>query len=115
MKILVRLIVSAVVIFGVAYFSEGALLQVDGAVAALYGAVALAVVNMVVKPIVKLFALPVTILSLGLFALVINALMLYLVAAVVPGFEVTGFVQAVVASLIISIVTAIGYKITDRD
>ncbi|MDA3937072.1 MAG: phage holin family protein [Actinomycetota bacterium] len=115
MKILVRLLVSTAVIFGVAYFSDGSLLQVDGVAAALYGAVALAIVNTIVRPVVKLFAFPVTIMSLGLFALVINALMLYLVAAVVPGFEVTGFLQAVAASLIISIATAIGYKVTDRD
>lgn len=108
MKFLLRMLVSAGVIFGVAYLSSGSLLQVDsfwpGAVVA---AVVLALVNALVKPIVHLISLPVTILSLGLFALVINAFMLTLVAAVVPGVSTVGFLQTLLAAIMISVVTSV--------
>ena len=92
MKFLLRMLVSAAAIFGVAYLSDGWLLQVDSFwPAAVIAALVLALVNAIVKPIVHLLSLPVTILTLGLFSLVISALMLYLVAAVVDGVHTTGF------------------------
>lgn len=108
MKFLIRMAASAAAIFGVAYLSGGKLLEVESFwPAAVIAAVVLALVNAIVKPIVKLLALPVTILTLGLFALVINAGMLYLVAAVVDGVNTVGFLQTVVASVIISIVSSV--------
>ncbi len=115
MKLIVRLLISAVVIFGVAYLSAGSLLVVDGFVAALWAALVLGLVNAIIKPIVKLFALPVTILTLGLFSLVINAGMLYLVGWVVPGLEMVGFWQTLLAALIISVVSSVLIKIADKD
>lgn len=116
MKFILRMLVSAATLFGVAYLSGGALLQVDAFwPAAVIAAVVLAVVNAVVKPVVSVLAIPVTILTLGLFALVINALMLYLVAWVVPGIHTVGFLQTVLASIIISIVTAIAGKMLEGD
>ena len=115
MKIVVRLLISAAVIFGVAYFSDGTLLAVDGWEAAGWAALALGVVNLVVKPIVKLFALPITIMTLGLFSLLINALMLYLVAWVVDGLGTVGFLETILAALIISVITTVVTKIVERD
>jgi len=115
MKLVVRLLISAAVIFGVAYLSDGSLLVVDGWVAAAWAALVLGVVNSVIKPVVKLFSLPITILTLGLFSLVINALMLYLVAWVVPGVDTTGFLMTVLAALVISVVTTVAFKIVERD
>ncbi len=114
MKFILRMLVSAAALFGVAYLTGGALLQVDTFwPAAVIAAVVLAVVNALIKPVVHFLAFPVTVLSLGLFSLVISALMLYIVAAVVPGIETTGFLQTVVASIIISIVSAVGGKLVD--
>ncbi|MHB1341960.1 MAG: phage holin family protein [Coriobacteriia bacterium] len=116
MKFVLRMLVSAATLFGVAYLSGGSLLQVDSFwPAAVIAAVVLAVVNAVVKPIVSVLAIPVTILTLGLFALVINALMLYLVAWVVPGVHTVGFVQTVGASIIISIAAAVAGKLLEGD
>jgi len=115
MKLVVRLLISAAVIFGVAYLSDGSLLVVDGWVAAALAAVVLGVVNAIIRPVVKLFSLPITILTLGLFSLVINAFMLYLAAWVVPGVDTTGFLMTVLAALIISVVTTVAFKIVDRD
>ena len=59
-------------------------------------------VNAVVRPVLPLLALPITILTLGLFLLVINAVLLGLVAALLPGFSLAGFVPAVLAALVVS-------------
>lgn len=116
MKFILRMLVSAAALFGVAYLSNGALLQVDAFwPAAVIAAVVLAVVNALIKPVVQFFAFPVTVLSLGLFSLVISALMLYIVAALVPGVQTTGFLQTVAASIIISIVSAVGGNLVDPE
>ncbi len=54
-------------------------------------AVALGLVNMIVRPVVKLITLPINLLTLGIFSWVINVLMLYLVTRLIPGFEISGF------------------------
>lgn len=107
MKFIIRLLISALVIFGVAYLSGGWLLAVESFAAALWAALVLAVVNAVVRPVVGLLSLPITIITFGLFALVLNALMIYLVAWIVPGVETTGFFPTLIAALIISISTAV--------
>ncbi len=116
MKFILRLAVSAAAIFGVAYLSGGSLLSVDAFwPTAVIAAVVLGIVNAIVKPIVKLLALPVTLLTLGLFSLVINAAMLYIVEWLVPGFETVSFLPTVLAALIIAVVTSIASGLLDRD
>ncbi|MDA8094166.1 MAG: phage holin family protein [Betaproteobacteria bacterium] len=66
-------------------------------------ALLLSLVNMVIRPLAILLTLPLTILTFGLFLLVINALMLLLVARIVPGFHVENFVTALIASLVIAV------------
>ncbi|MGP4114986.1 phage holin family protein [Streptomyces sp. 4N509B] len=88
----------------------------DRVVTLLVVALIFGLVNLIVKPIVKLFALPLLILSLGLFALVINALMLMLTAAIAgDSFEVDGFGAALLGGLIISIVSWAVTMVLDRD
>lgn len=117
MKFLLRMAVSAAAIFGVAYLSNGWLLEVDSFwPAAVIAAVVLGLVNAIVKPIVSLLSLPITLLTLGLFSLVINAGMLYLVAAVVDGVHTTGFLQTVLASIVISIASSVaGALLSKKD
>jgi len=107
LRFFLRMLIAGAVIFGVSYFSGGALLEVDTFVWALVMALALGLVNAVIKPLISFFALPVTIITLGLFSLLINAAMLALAAAVVPGVRTTGFWATVLAALIISIVTSL--------
>jgi putative membrane protein len=66
-------------------------------------ALLLGVVNAVVRPLILLLTLPITVLTLGLFLLVVNAAMLGLVAAILPGFTLDGFLPAVSASIIVSL------------
>jgi len=121
MRFIIRMFVSAAALIGIAYLSEGTLLAIEGTgfgeqfLPALFAAVLLAVANATIRPVIRFFALPLRILTLGLFGLVINASMFYLVARVVPGFELVGLWQTIVAALIMSIVTAIAAKITDDD
>lgn len=115
MKLILRLLVSSGVIFGVAYYSGGALLQVDGWAAAAWAAVVLGLVNLIIKPIVHVFAFPVTLLTLGLFALVINAFMLYIVAWLVPGVETNGFLATMLAAIVISVLTSVLTRLIEDD
>jgi putative membrane protein len=90
-----------------------ATLLVSGMVITDYGTLLLAAVllglcNAVVKPVLILLTLPITILSLGLFLLVINAGVLALVAWMLPGFTISGFGAALLGSLIVSITSVIG-------
>jgi putative membrane protein len=116
MRFVARMLISAAAVFGVAYLSDGKLLSVESFFpAAVFAALVLAVVNAVIKPVVHFFSLPVTIMSLGLFALVINAGMLYVVAWIVPGVDTTGFLATVAAALIISFANAIGTRVAEGD
>lgn len=71
---------------------------------ALLASLVLGIVNVLVRPLIILLTLPLTILTLGLFLFVINALMLQLAAAIVPGFEVRGFGSALLGSIVISLI-----------
>ena len=77
-------------------------------------AVVLGVINAVVKPVVKLLALPVNLITLGLFSFVINALMIELCAAVVPAFHVGSFMWAMAYSVVLAVVTWLLGIIFDR-
>ncbi len=61
------------------------------------------VITMVIKPVLAILTLPITIITFGLFALVLNALLFWAMAAVVPGFIVSGFVPALIGALVLSI------------
>ncbi|MDO8462772.1 MAG: phage holin family protein [bacterium] len=78
--------------------------SVSGVPAAAVAALILGIVNAFVRPLLLILTLPVTVLSLGLFAFVINALLILLVAAIVPGFAVAGFWWAVLLSIVLTIV-----------
>ncbi len=79
-------------------------IQVDGAWAAIVAALLLGLVNATLRPILLLLTLPLTVITLGLFALVVNGAMLALVASVVKGVHVAGFGSAVLGALVISLV-----------
>ncbi len=78
--------------------------HVTGWVPAIFGAVILAVVNTIVKPVLFVLTLPFTIVTLGLFLLVLNALMLGLTAWIVPGIRIDGWGTTFIAALILSAV-----------
>ncbi len=103
--LLARWILNAAALLLVAYLYEG--VQVDGFFRALVAALVLGLVNAVIRPILVILTLPVTILTLGLFLFVVNALTFWLVAEVVQGFHVAGFWAALVGSVLYSVITLV--------
>jgi len=101
---LFRLLINVVAILIISYLFPG-LISVDGFLSALVAAFLLGIVNVILRPILIFFTLPLTVLTLGLFLLIINGLMLWLVSALVRGFSVNGFWGALIGSLLISIVS----------
>lgn len=80
---------------------------------ALVAVIIMGLVNVLIKPVLFLISLPITILSLGLFIFVINALMFMLVSAFTPGFKVDGFVSALAGSLVFSVISSILHRLTE--
>ena len=102
---LARWIVNAAALLLVAYIYPG--VHVSSFWAALLAALVLGFVNMVIRPLLVILTLPVTVLTLGLFLFVINALLFWFVAEVVQGFTVTGFWAALIGSILYSFITII--------
>ena len=103
MRFVLRLLLNGVAIFLAAYIVPG--LSVTGAGTALIAGLVLALVNAVIRPVLKLLTFPITLLTLGLFIFVVNAVCLALAAWFVPGFSIDGFVAALLGALVISVVS----------
>jgi putative membrane protein len=82
-------------------------ISIQGPATFLLGGALLGLANAVIRPIVVLFTLPLTIVTLGLFLFVVNAAMVALVAAMLPGFRVAGFFSALLCSLVVSVVSGV--------
>lgn len=105
MGILVNWIVSALVIFVAAYLLPG--VHVPSFTTALVIAVVLGILNVFIKPILLLLTLPVTILTLGLFTLVINAFLIIIATYIVPDFSVDNFWWALLYAVVIAVINAV--------
>lgn len=106
---LLRLFISALSLGVASYIVPG--MRIDGIGTMLIAAFVLGIVNAVVRPVLFVLTLPITIVTLGLFLLVINAGMLGLVAWLLPGFTIDGFWPALGGWLIVSIVGWLGSRI----
>jgi putative membrane protein len=104
MRILVKLLVNAFAVMVAAYLLPG--VRVAGYFDALVVAVVLGILNTVVRPTLHFLALPITIVTLGLFSLVINALVVLMGDYLIPGFSVDGFWWALGFSLVLSLVSS---------
>jgi putative membrane protein len=100
---IVQLLISIISVIVSAYIVPGVEVTLIGSIVT---AIVLGVINLFIKPVVKLLALPITIVTLGLFSLVINALFVILVAKIVPGFSVSGFWSALLFSIALSLINA---------
>ncbi len=105
MRLLTLLLINGFAVFIAAYILPG--VSVETFVTALVVAVVLGVINTFIKPLLLLLTLPITIITFGLFALVINGLMVLLASAIVPGFHVENFLWALLFSLVISLVSSL--------
>ena len=98
MKLLAKWLLSAAALLAVAHLYSGVVVQSFSA--ALVAALVIGFFNTVLRPLLILLTLPVTVLTLGLFLFVINALMFYWAAALLDGFQVRGFGAALIGSLL---------------
>jgi putative membrane protein len=105
MRLIVRWFINALALLLVAYVYSG--VQVNGIFAALAAALVLGLVNALIRPVLVVLTLPVTLLTMGLFIFVINALLFWFVAEIVKGFTVTGFMAALIGSLMYSVITLV--------
>lgn len=102
---IINLLLSAAAVAGAAYLLPG--VHVDSLTTALIVAVVLGLLNAVLEPILLLLTLPVNIMTLGLFTFVIISGLVMLTAAVVPGFQVDGFWNALAFALILAVLSAL--------
>ncbi len=113
MNFLLKLILSAIAVVVLSKILPG--VGVDSYVSALIVAVVLAILNAIVKPIMIVLTLPVTIVTLGLFLLIINAAIILLADYFITGFSVNGWLWALIFSVLLSIFQSILYSILKKD
>lgn len=117
MNFLLKLVISAIAVMITAYFLDGVTIgnnqflttsspQINKLITALLVAIVLAFLNSIVKPVLTLLSLPITFFTLGLFLLVINAIIILFADKLVDGFKVDGFWTALWFSLVLSLVSS---------
>lgn len=103
MRLLLTWIINAVALLAVALLMPS--ITISSFVAALVAALVLGLVNTLIRPLLVLLTLPVTLLSLGLFILVINGLLFWFVGSMVPGFVVAGFWSGFLGAIVYSVIS----------
>lgn len=109
MKLLVRILVTSALVLLIANFMTG--VHVNGFTTALIVAVVLGLLNIFIKPILVILTLPVTFVTLGLFLLIINAVIILLCDTIVGGFAVDSFFTALLFSIILSLSQSVLYAV----
>lgn len=105
MRVIIRLLIYTCAVLITAWLLPG--VNVENFATAVMVAIALAILNTFIRPILVFLTIPVTIVTLGLFLLVINALIIMLIGNIVPGFTVDGFWWALLFSVILSIIASL--------
>lgn len=105
MQIIIALVLNALALMATAYVVPG--FHVDNFTTALLAGVVLGVVNTFIKPILGFLTAPLTVVTLGLFAFVVNAVVLFIVSYIVPGFQVDGWMAAILGAVVLSIVATV--------
>ena len=103
MGFLIHWAIVAAALWVAAYLIPGVIVQ--SGTALLVAAIVLGLVNALVRPVLTILTLPITILTLGLFYLVVNGIAFGLAAAIVPGFDVAGFGSAILGALVVSLIS----------
>ncbi|OPX86722.1 MAG: Membrane protein of unknown function [Pelotomaculum sp. PtaB.Bin104] len=108
---LIRWALNVVAIIFTAYIINGFEVTIAGAI---FGSIILGIINAIIRPVILILTLPINIITLGLFTLVVNGLMLWLTSSMIKGFDVTGFGIAIIVALILSIFSfIISYLVKD--
>jgi len=113
MGLIIRLIISTLAIFATARLLPG--VTVDSFTTAIVVAVVMGLLNLLLKPLLVLLTIPITIFTLGLFLLVINAIIVMICSGLVDGFKVDGILIALIFSLVVSLITTIMEGLAKKD
>ena len=113
MNLILRLLFNALGLLLIAELVEG--IKVDGFYPAVIAAFVLGFLNIIIRPILLVLTLPITILTLGLFALVVNGALFFFAASFIEGFSVDNFWYALLGSILMSIVSTIGNRWVNRE
>jgi putative membrane protein len=113
MKLLMKIVFSSILVMFLSHFIKG--VYIENFTTSIIVAVVLGLLNIFVKPILVLFTLPVTVFTLGLFLLVINAILILLCAKIVGGFRVDSFFTALIFSIVLSLLQSIMYGLLKED
>ncbi len=113
MRIIINLLVTAAVAFLLTKVLSG--VHIDGFSTAIVFAIVLGILNLIVSPILKLLGLPLTIITLGLFSLVINAIVILIADYLIEGMQVDGFWWAFIFSIALSLITSLVSGIFSSD
>jgi putative membrane protein len=115
MNFIVRILISTFAVLATSYLLPESMVHVDGFVTALVVALVLAFLNSVVKPVFIILTIPVTVATLGIFLLVINAIIIKLADYFIDGFKVHGFWSALIFSIVLTIINSIFNSMKRRD
>lgn len=99
----IHLVVTAISLYAAAQLVGG--IRIDSTTSLVFGALALGIVNAVVRPFMQILSLPVTLLTLGLFYFVVNGLAFWLASALVPGFHVDGLWSSILGAIVVGLVS----------
>ncbi|MHB1051612.1 MAG: phage holin family protein [Thiobacillus sp.] len=103
MRLLLLWILNAIALLAVTYLLPS--IQISGFGTALLAALVLGFINTLVRPILAILTLPITVLTLGIFYLVLNGLLFWLASALLPGFQVQGFIPAMIGAILYGVIT----------
>lgn len=109
MKIILKIVIGALALLGVTALIPG--VEVTSFYTALVVSLVLGLLNLIVRPILFVLTLPITIVTLGLFIFVLNAMIFWFAASFIEGFSVAGFVPALVGSVLVSLASTIANKL----
>jgi len=113
MKLILKILLSALAVLGLSYLLEG--VTVTSFRAAVYVAIVLGLLRAIVRPILVVLTLPITVLTLGLFLFVINAIIIFMASNMISGFNVDGIFTAIIFSLLLSVSQSFLYKMLEDD
>ena len=113
MKLIIKLLLNAVAVVILSKVLSG--VHVDNYTTAIIVAIVLSILNLLVKPILVILTLPITIVTLGLFLLIINALIIQLASNLIDGFRVDGILIAILFSILLSILQSILHSLLKED
>src|SRR4030042_2981092 len=112
MRVIIKLAINVFALFVVAYLVPGFVLS--GLWPAIVAAIVIGVVNTFIRPILQIIALPISLITFGISAFLINVALLYMVSFIVPGFRIANFLTALIASIVLALVSWFLHKLASE-